>query len=70
MNQEVTLATLKIEVDALTLAVERQTKATEDLLAAWNTATNLVKFIKWLSTVVAAFSLIIATLKFGIGSKH
>lgn len=70
MTDKVTLAILKHEFDELKVAVEKQTKATEDLLAAWNTATNLVKFIKWLSTVVAAFSLIIATLKFGIGSKH
>lgn len=68
-SNQVTLALLKQDVDLLRDEVKAQRKATEDLLEAWRAATGLLKFVKWLASVIAAFSLIVATIKFGLG-KH
>ena len=35
----------------------------KDLLDAWNTATGVVRFVKWLSTLVAAIAVITAAFK-------
>ena len=34
-----------------------------DMLDAWNTATGVVRFVKWLSTLVAAIAVITAAFK-------
>ena len=38
-------------------------KELKDLLDAWNTATGVVRFVKWLSTLVAAIAVITAAFK-------
>lgn len=53
-DEAVTLALLKTEVDALRDEVAALTKSTGDLVAAWNAAATFVKFIKLLSSLIAA----------------
>jgi hypothetical protein len=38
-------------------------KELKDLLEAWNTATGMVRFVKWLSTLMAALAVVYATIK-------
>ena len=38
-------------------------RCSKDLLDAWNTATGVVRFVKWLSTLVAAIAVITAAFK-------
>ena len=38
-------------------------KELKDLLDAWNTATGVVRFVKWLSTLVTAMAVIFAAIK-------
>lgn len=35
----------------------------KDLLEAWNTATGMVRFVKWLSTFATALAVLYATVK-------
>ena len=41
----------------------KRRKELKDLLDAWNTATGVVRFVKWLSTLVAAIAVITAAFK-------
>ena len=50
------LAAVRSELNALRTDVK-------DLVVAWKAASGLVKFVKWLSTLVAALAVIYATLK-------
>ena len=50
----------EIAVQAELKAVRKELK---DLLDAWNTATGVVRFVKWLSTLVAAIAVITAAFK-------
>ena len=38
-------------------------KELNDLLEAWNTATGMVRFVKWLSTFATALAVLYATIK-------
>ncbi len=38
-------------------------KELKDLLEAWNTATGMVRFVKWLSTFATALAVLYATIK-------
>jgi len=50
------LAEVRSDIQALRTDVQ-------DLVSAWKTATGVVKFVKWLSTLMAAMAVIYATLK-------
>jgi hypothetical protein len=50
------LAEVRADIQALRTDVQ-------DLVSAWKTATGVVKFVKWLSTLMAAMAVIYATLK-------
>lgn len=50
------LAEVRAEIHALRTDVQ-------DLVSAWKTATGVVKFVKWLSTLMAALAVIYATIK-------
>lgn len=65
MSNEVTLAVLKTEVDALRVEVGELTKSTSDLVAAWNAASTFIKFVKLLSTIIAAVGAIWLFVKNG-----
>lgn len=50
------LADVRAELIALRADVK-------DLLDAWNTATGMVRFVKWLSTFATALAVLYATVK-------
>ena len=50
------LAEVRADIQALRTDVQ-------DLVSAWKTATGVVKFVKWLSTLMSAMAVIYATLK-------
>ena len=50
------LAAVRSELNALRTDVK-------DLVVAWKAASGLVKFVKWLSTLVAAIAVITAAFK-------
>ena len=50
------LAAVRSELNALRTDVK-------DLVAAWKTATGVVRFVKWISTLMAALAVVYATIK-------
>lgn len=62
-NEAIELALLRKDVEILTARVEKVSKDVEDLVAAWNTATYVVVFVKWVAGAVAACGVIYAFLK-------
>lgn len=64
-----TLASMKAEIDLLREEVRASTKATQDLVSAWNAATTFVKFVKWIASFVAALSIIYLAVRHGLGLK-
>lgn len=58
-EREVELALLRKDVQDLKQVVEAQGKQLESLLEAWNTATGMVKFVKWLAGVAAAAGVLV-----------
>ena len=58
-----TAATFKAELAAVRSELNALRTDVKDLVAAWKAASGLVKFVKWLSTLMAAMAVIYATLK-------
>lgn len=58
-------AMLRRDVELLTEKVEKLSKDVEDLVAAWNTANNIVAFVKWVSGAAVAIGVIFAFIKGG-----
>lgn len=57
MNRQediVSLALLQLEVEQLRGEVAELSASTKALVEAWNAAGSVVKFVKWVSTFVAA----------------
>jgi len=50
------LAEVRADIQALRADVQ-------DLVSAWKTATGVVRFVKWISTLMAALAVIYATIK-------
>ena len=50
------LAEVRADIQALRTDVQ-------DLVSAWKTATGVVRFVKWISTLMAALAVIYATLR-------
>lgn len=46
--------------------VKAQTAATKELVEAWKTATGVVRFVKWTSTLVTAIGVIWAAIRYGV----
>lgn len=59
----VEMALVRADLEAMQTELKAVRKDIKDLLDAWNTATGVVKFVKWLSTLMAAMAVIYATLK-------
>jgi len=57
------MALVRADLEAMQTELKAVRKDIKDLLDAWNTATGVVKFVKWLSTLMAAMAVIYATLK-------
>lgn len=62
-NSPVEMALIRADLEAMQTELKAVRKDIKDLLDAWNTATGVVKFVKWLSTLMAAMAVIYATLK-------
>ncbi len=60
---EYSAATFKAELAAVRSELNALRTDVKDLVAAWKTASGLVKFVKWLSSIVAAVTLIYAAIK-------
>jgi hypothetical protein len=56
-------ATFKAELAAVRSELNALRTDVKDLVAAWKAASGLVKFVKWLSSIVAAVTLIYAAIK-------
>lgn len=56
MTQPTTHADLAEKVDDLARKVDHLTAQTANLVEAWNTATGMLKFIKWGAGLVAAIT--------------
>ena len=59
----VEMALIRADLEAMQTELKAVRKDIKDLLDAWNTATGVVKFVKWLSTLMAAMAVIYATIK-------
>ena len=64
---EVQIALLQKELVDLTDKVDTLSDKVSGLLDAWNTASGVVSFIKWLSGVIVAVGIIWTALKVKIG---
>lgn len=62
-HDEIENALLRRDVELLTEKVDKLTKDVESLVVAWNTATNVVSFVKWLAGAAAAVGVLIAFFK-------
>ncbi len=62
-DSPVEIALVRADLEAMQTELKAVRKDIKDLLDAWNTATGVVKFVKWLSTLMAAMAVIYATLK-------
>ena len=52
----VEMALIRADLEAVQAELKAVRKELKDLLEAWNTATGVVRFVKWLSTLVAAIA--------------
>lgn len=64
-EQDVELALMRAELDAVKVALEAQSKQIADLVVAWQTATGLLSVIKFLGMVGTGLVAIIALFKTG-----
>lgn len=64
-NQDpiVEMALIRADLEAMQSELKAVRKELKDLLDAWNTATGVVRFVKWLSTLVTAGAIIFAAVK-------
>ena len=64
-NQDpaVEMALIRADLEAVQAELKAVREERKDLLEAWNTATGVVRFVKWLSTLVAAIAVITAAFK-------
>ena len=64
-NQDpaVEMALIRADLEAVQSELKAVRKELKDLLEAWNTATGVVRFVKWLSTLVAAIAVITAVIR-------
>ena len=62
-DQAVEIALIRADIEAVQEELKAVRKELKDLLEAWNTATGMVRFVKWLSTMMAALAVVYATIK-------
>lgn len=54
---------MKADIEQLRADLADLRADVKDLLEAWNTATGMVRFVKWLSTFATALAVLYATVK-------
>lgn len=64
-NQDpiVEMALIRADLEAKQSELKAVRKELKGLLDAWNTATGVVRFVKWLSTLVTAGAIIFAAFR-------
>jgi hypothetical protein len=62
-GQAVEIALIRADLEGVQEELKAVRKELKDLLEAWNTATGMVRFVKWLSTLMAALAVVYATIK-------
>jgi hypothetical protein len=67
-DSAVEMALIRADLEAVQEELKAVRRELKDLLDAWNTATGVVRFVKWLSTLVAALAVIFAAIK-GFSSR-
>jgi hypothetical protein len=63
LSQAVETALIRADLEAMQEELKAVRKELKELLEAWNTATGMVRFVKWLSTLMAALAVVYATIK-------
>jgi len=64
MNDHTELALLRQDIEEVKRDMKELKAEVKSLLEAWNTATGLLKFIKWSATMIAAAGVLIAAIKY------
>ncbi len=59
----VEIALIRADLESMQEELKAVRKELKDLLDAWNTATGMVRFVKWLSTFATALAVLYATVK-------
>jgi len=59
----VEIALIRADLEGVQEELKAVRKELKELLEAWNTATGMVRFVKWLSTLMAALAVVYATIK-------
>lgn len=62
-DSAVEIALIRADLEAMQGELKAVRKELKDLLEAWNTATGMVRFVKWLSTFATAVAVLYATVK-------
>ena len=62
-DSAVEIALIRADLEGVQEELKAVRKELKDLLEAWNTATGMVRFVKWLSTLMAALAVVYATIK-------
>lgn len=62
-DSAVEMALIRADLEAVQEELKAVRKELKDLLDAWNTATGVVRFVKWLSTLVTAGAILFAAFK-------
>ena len=62
-NPIVEMALIRADLEAMQSELKAVRKELKGLLDAWNTATGVVRFVKWLSTLVTAGAIIFAAFR-------
>lgn len=68
-TSDISITRLQDEVKELRSEVKELTASTKALVEAWDTATNVVKFVKLLASIVAAIGVIWFFVTYGFPSK-
>lgn len=63
MSPETENALLRKDVRELTERIQSLEKSVAGLVEAWNTASGVVKFVKWMASIATAIGILIAAFK-------
>jgi hypothetical protein len=64
-EREVELALIRRDVEDMQKDIQKLTEQVQGLVDAWNTASNVVAFVKWLSGAVIALTALYVFIKDG-----
>lgn len=62
-QNDVEMALLRRDMEEMSERMAALTTQVHDLVAAWNTANNVVAFVKWLAGIATAIGVVVAAIK-------